>query len=909
MLPLLTGSVALAQQPPDEIPIPPPGIYYTQEILGNIPELNPSLEERFVSTSGFTITRTYVQAIATSPEEPVEEPDPLPSSNPRRNQEEEVVDVVFYTVGPELWFLGHPANDQFDMQVVGINLVSSEIACGPYSLPGDAADPLSRLAMIQSMTTAEPVSGALPELGKDDRYLIVTNPRSHRVTGFLLDPDLPAGTQLISSFQFDAADYDDDAIPGDPLNARALADVCAQLLEEQPEPWEIDPQTEAIYYFQVFDHRPTQIQGIDREHQPYPDLLNGRADPEMPALLSTLSVGPPVARATSVNLAQLAPTTAIYATPEGQAFPFPSGVAIDTNVLGGDNGQTYFIARTGGFRDALFLRTTDEMENPIGEEIYNSANFHPYFPLRLSEVEFDEIIGSMWVRTEVVLNPEGEQIFPDLYHITPVSPELALPNLYSNPTDPLNFAGRGDMNRDGRLDSADIVWLVNYLNLGADPNFDPGLINRVDVDANGRYDFFDFEGIVTQILVGGRADPPLLNIPAIALTPDGDVHTLPAQTVWDVEVDDLNHDGYPETFALYDDAVGTSLYFVPGEIGEFPPDPNSAQIFPLDFPARDMTLEDFTADGLPDLALVTSNVGGTAYLHLGFTQSINPSLEIALAFTPGFEVGPSPLDITTGNFDTDSRPDILIGLDRDEDNLAVFSNRPGQGLERMLLTYGDAPRGLATGDLAEGGGQGDLVIAAEDDFTVELISINRAGARQVISTRDTANAPRDVVIGRLATPEGTYSPLSGDPYLPGDFFDVAVIESPAVSGPALQIFRGNGQGQLSLAADIQIISVQTAVDGEVADFNRDGRDDVVIVGRKAIAIYGGNPLLQPVSSIRFDGLAPVLSFGTGDITDAEVGDFNGDGFPDMVVAISGTFFSSRLVWVENMLEPQWPPVE
>jgi FG-GAP-like repeat/Dockerin type I domain len=901
----LTGAVAAAQVP-QELPLEPFTSFYTHEIFADIPELNPGdPNARFISTTGFTLARTHVIAIATSPEVPAEEPDPLTALDPRRNQDEEEVDVAYYTVGPEMWFLGHPANNAFEMQLVGISLSSREIVHGPYNLPGNAADPRSRLAMVQSVSTAPPVSGEPLVVGRDDRHIIVTNPRSHRVTGFLLDPDQQAGTQLVSAFQFEAADYDAMALPGDSLSARALGDVAPRAPESQPAPPEIDPLTEATYYFQVYDYAPTHIMGVDREHQPDPDLFNGRADPAMPALLSVLAVGPPTERIDSWNLSQTIPPPASYASPESEAkaFPFPSGVALETDAL---SRYGYLIARTGGFRDAIFVLSMDELGELVTEEILNSAHFNPHYPIRLSEIEFD-IDGTMWVRTEVVFDEDGEQVYPDLFHISATFPRLTLPNFYFNATDPPNLVGRGDLNRDALIDSADIAWLVNYLNLGADPNFDPGLINRVDVDANGRYDFFDFEGLVTQVLVGDpHLDPPLRSIPAISLNLlEDDAHILPASTVWDIEVGDINHDGFPETFVLFEDAIGTSLYYVPGT-GEIPSSPERAQTFALDFPARDMVLEDFTADGRPDLAMVTANVGSTAYLHLGFTLSVNASLEVALAFTPGFEVGPNPLDITTGDFDTDSRPDILIGLDRTSDNLVVFANRPGQSLERNLFTYGQAPRGLATGDLVRRGGQGDLVVAADDDFTVELVSITRAGVRQVTSTRDTSNPPRDVVIGRFATPETTYSPLAADLYHPNDNLDVAVIESPAVTGPALQIFRGDGEGGLSLAADIEIFSVQTAIDGEIADFNRDGRDDIMVVGRKAIAIYGGNPLLQSISNISFLGLAPVLHPSIGDITDAEVADFDRDGYTDAVIATSGTLFTSRLIWAENQLEPTWP---
>ena len=68
----------------------------------------------------------------------------------------------------------------------------------------------------------------------------------------------------------------------------------------------------------------------------------------------------------------------------------------------------------------------------------------------------------------------------------------------------VSVATPGDANGDGKVDVADVFWLINYLFVGGPV---PPSISAADADGNGTVDVFDVLRLINYIFAGGP--PPV----------------------------------------------------------------------------------------------------------------------------------------------------------------------------------------------------------------------------------------------------------------------------------------------------------------------------------------------------------------------------------------------------------------
>jgi hypothetical protein len=362
-----------------------------------------------------------------------------------------------------------------------------------------------------------------------------------------------------------------------------------------------------------------------------------------------------------------------------------------------------------------------------------------------------------------------------------------------------------------------------------------------------------------------------------------------------IAVADFNGDGYADMVTVDGGTVSTSftgngrasVHLNQGN-GTFAP----ATTYNTDMEATSVAVGDFSGDGKTDFAVIT------VLDHLDVF--INQGDGTFGSFVP--HAGPqSAVVMTAGDFNRDGHPDLAVTTqDRAIDILLGDGN--GGFAAPMAYTTGAEVDSIAVSDL-NGDGYPDIVVTnAELAGTCPgsglLCLPTGLGAGTVnvlINQGDGTFAPQV----SYAAGNGTASVAVGD--LNGDGApDIAATNS---EDNTLSVFLNAGDGTFALQATYANAGSGTAAPGlpfpgtgggvVAADFDGDGHVDIAVVQGQPQRRNGVVLLLANAG----DGTlrAPVIYAIAGDPDAPTVADFNGDGFPDLAVAMTddtmGVFLS------------------
>ncbi len=226
-----------------------------------------------------------------------------------------------------------------------------------------------------------------------------------------------------------------------------------------------------------------------------------------------------------------------------------------------------------------------------------------------------------------------------------------------------------------------------------------------------------------------------------------------------------------------------------------------------------------------------------------------------------------PEALAVGDFNGDGVPDVAV-LNLDPGTVSVLLGN-GDGTFQPAVNYAVGTKAgslsVAVGDF-NGDGNLDLVVANGITFgqapSVSVLLGNGDGTFQPAVTYDAGRFPASVAVGDF----------NGDGIL-----DLAVADSQ--TGPNVAVLLGNGDGtfQPPVFFDAGAGSAPRSV--AVADFNGDGILDLVVanqigVGSVSVLLGNGDGNFQPGVRHDFTGAYSVF---------VAVGDFNGDGVPDLAV--------------------------
>lgn len=295
-----------------------------------------------------------------------------------------------------------------------------------------------------------------------------------------------------------------------------------------------------------------------------------------------------------------------------------------------------------------------------------------------------------------------------------------------------------------------------------------------------------------------------------------------------------------------------------------------------------VTSGDFDGDGIIDLGAANGSSSGQVSIYLGNEDSSDPGTGDGTFGSPSFfSVGTTPQDITTGDFNDDGIPDLVVVNLFSQNASVLLGNGDGTFLSATNYTVGINPYCITGGDF-DGDGITDLAIANNTNSTVSIL----------LGTEDTARPGfGDGTFG----PQATF-PTGGGPISlsSGDFNDDGILDlvTADFDSDTLSLLLGNPDasdpsvGDGTFAAPVSYPVLNGPRDVMTGDFNLDGITDVAISNllSSKVSVLLGNE--SAVNAGTGDGtFAPQLIFDSDQgAYNLATGDFNGDSNVDLAIA-------------------------
>lgn len=268
---------------------------------------------------------------------------------------------------------------------------------------------------------------------------------------------------------------------------------------------------------------------------------------------------------------------------------------------------------------------------------------------------------------------------------------------------------------------------------------------------------------------------------------------------------------------------------------------------------------DFNRDGLMDVA--TANFGGP------FDSSGTDGVSILLgtgngAFKPArnLYIGRRPVEIATGDFNGDGKPDLVTANEKDNTVTVLLGSGTGGFGIAGHFPAGSKPVSVAVGDV-NGDGKKDLAVANNGANSVTVLLNDGTGRFTLGSTVAVGSDPTSVAVA--------------------DFNNDSKPDIASVSGGFghLNINLNNGNG--TFGSPVNYATGFCANTVVVGYFNNDTQPDLavgcVFPSNDGVSILFGNAngSFQPFTSYDAGGQTPRTLV---------VGDFNGDGMDDLVTS-------------------------
>lgn len=474
----------------------------------------------------------------------------------------------------------------------------------------------------------------------------------------------------------------------------------------------------------------------------------------------------------------------------------------------------------------------------------------------------------------------------------------------------------GDLNKDGVPDIAVANADANAVNVlygraagGFEPRVDisgianPRALTIADVDEDGSLDIVvtEFTNASVKIFWGDGRQSFVHRAPGALPTgtnPQG------------VAVADFDVDGRPDIVSANSGSGGLTIHYQTAA--------NTFTRRDLAVPPQQnvVTVGDFDRDGRPDIAAASTN---SSDITVVLNQRSGMSTDV---YASG---GGSPRGIVAADLNRDGVLDLITGNRGTSTMQVLLGEGDGRFAGAQGYAAGSGSRAVAYGDF-DNDGRVDLVSANESAASVTVLSNTTLFPRAAFKFRrqmmgpgqDNSSSGEDIDVadfdhdgrldaivtgnhglhvrfgdGRSSSPAsfGVNSLSAVDVNGDGHADIVTLTHSSGASNPSrIETFIGDGSGGFP-----QIRTTPTALVGvrmEVADFDRDGRIDLIMTGRtdwfgpNRIDVYRGNG----------DGtFALARSFGAGASAFAlAIGDVDRDGDPDVVTTERGGATNSAL---------------
>jgi hypothetical protein len=431
------------------------------------------------------------------------------------------------------------------------------------------------------------------------------------------------------------------------------------------------------------------------------------------------------------------------------------------------------------------------------------------------------------------------------------------------------------------------VWTSPALPAGNDECFAPSTSANTgpsptsiavgDFNGDGRLDL-----AVANSGLSSNTVSVLLGMPGTLGSFQAPVSYVVGQNPVAIAVGDFNGDGHLDlAVANFNSNNVTVLAGLPNAPGTF----QLWATYPVGTNPVAIAAADFNGDGQLDLAV--------ANIHSNNVSVLLNSPSTPGAFQPAvnYNVGTSPTALAVADFNGDGRPDLAVA-NAGSNNVTVLagnSNAPGTFVTSAVYPVGTNPYSIAVGDF-NGDGRLDLAVAnfSSNDVSVLLGSASPVGTFQAPVSYGAGAGPVAVAVGDF----------NGDGRL-----DLAVAD---LTSNTVSVLLGNTSPAGTFQAAVTYAAGTDPTALVAADFNGDGQLDLAATdeGAAVVSLLLGSPTAPGTFQ-----LAVNYQAGTGPASMTE-GDFNGDGWLDLVVANNGASTNTVSILFANPSVPGTfqPPV-